>query len=105
MTLTAHHAKRLTKLSVQCHVRENRMPVQIAEERRSGYIPLSLQKNSLSFTHRMAAESEHEARTWQTSENTDGFSPKKRMAGKTLKEWRRTDNVEHCWHKKDTTNG
>jgi len=79
------------------------MPVQIAEIRQTGYIPLSLRKSSESFTRRMDVESEHTSRTWQTSESMDESSHRTHRVGRIFSEWRRTDSVGHSWHRKGIT--
>lgn len=87
------------------HVRENRMPVQIAEVRATGYIPQQFKKSSGSLQVRTVRESQQENKIPSILKNMDEFSLKKQADGETFRGWRRTDNAEHSWPRKVITNG
>ena len=85
------------------HSRENRMPVQIAEVRATGYIPQQLKKNGSMMMGVKDSATSHNMKN--ISSQKDESSQKQLQAGETLRRWQRTDNEGHSYHRGGITNG
>jgi len=83
--------------------RDNRMPVQIAGVRATGYIPQELKKRD--FMKKTGEDSATLSNTKSISNQREEFLPKQRNSGETSRRWLRKDRDGRYYHRRDITDG